>query len=273
MTAIGWDFDATQHAPRQALGAHPVGKFPFRITAIEGKPSKAGDNSNSYIGITFTTPAGTIIKRYNVWNSNQQAVDIAHGELSALSYATGRLRWSLRDEGRALLGGEGMIEVAPQIDKGSGQPNAMGYVEVKKVFDIHGNDPVAPGGALAPAPQQGYQQPVQPQAAPNQWSGAPATSGYMAPAQPQQQTSYAVDNGPGAPAPQGWQGGAPPPATPVPSQSPYPSQPGASGWGGPPAQQQPVPPQPPAQHPTAPQPNWQQQAAPQGGTPNWQQPR
>ncbi len=256
MTQIAYDFDATQYAPRQTLGSHPVGKFPASITGVEGKPAKDGAGGNGYIAVTFTTQAGSIIKRYNVWNTNQQAVDIAHGELSALSHATRVFRWSLRDGGKALIGAQCQIEVGPQIDKLTGQPNAQGYVEVKKVFDAQGNDPTQP---LNQQPQQQLSSQGPPNMTPQQYAPQSQQPGYT-PSQGQQ-SPYPVDNVPMPGSAGQQQPFGQPPATPVPGQGfPQPGGGAPNPWGGQPQ---------PAQQQGAP--NWQQQ--PQGGAPAWSQPR
>ncbi len=133
-------FDATQHQPRQGGQAHPVGKFPFTITNTEIVPTKDG-NGGMFV-ITFTSPSGEIVNRYNLWNNSAKAVEIAHGQLSALCHATGVFRLNFDNAGAELRGARGMMEIGYQ--KGS-EPTAEnpsgGYVELKKVFDANGNEP------------------------------------------------------------------------------------------------------------------------------------
>ena len=149
-------FDANQFEPKQSAGTnHPVGRFPFDITdtSIEENKNKDG----GFFMVEFTTPAGVAVMRYNMWNKSEQAVNIAQGQLSALCRAVGRFQVRWEDQGAALRGAKGMIEVGFQ--KGQ-EPNAErpngGYTEIKKVLDSAGNDPA---GGNNPVPQTQQQQP------------------------------------------------------------------------------------------------------------------
>lgn len=147
------DFDATQVAPKQGGGAHPVGnKYPFKITSTKVTPTK--DNSGGMFEVEFTSPSGSIIERYNLWNSNEQTRNIAKQELSALCHATGIFKLNFRDDGKALLNGQGLMDIGfqkghePSTEKPEG-----GYVELKKVYDVNGNEP-----GKTPMNQQSQQQ-------------------------------------------------------------------------------------------------------------------
>ncbi|HYT42025.1 MAG TPA: hypothetical protein VEP90_06745, partial [Methylomirabilota bacterium] len=62
-------FDARSITPQQGGGAHPVGnKFPFEITHTEVKPTKEG--KGGLFEVELTSPAGSIVERYNLWNEN-----------------------------------------------------------------------------------------------------------------------------------------------------------------------------------------------------------
>lgn len=157
-------FDASQFVPKQGGGAHPVGKgFDATISNTSIEPTKAGDGGMFIV--EFSTPAGRINSRYNLWNKNEKAVQIAHGELSALCHATGVFRLDFQNDGAALRNARCKIDVGLQNEA---EPD--GYVEVKKVMDANGNEP-GRGPGIPP------QQPAQ--AAPAQSWGNPA------PAQPQ----------------------------------------------------------------------------------------
>lgn len=178
MTGPTGSFDANQYEPQQTAGSkHPLGSFPFQISNTSIQESK--DKTSGMFVIEFTSPAGTIEKRYNLWHENPQTVEIAQKQLSALCHATGVYRLDWQNQGAALRGARGTMEVGDQIDKQTKQPN--GYVEVKKVFDVQGNEPGKPQQASPQTQQQpagngSWQQPAQPQAnapanqAPQGWS-------------------------------------------------------------------------------------------------------
>lgn len=239
MTAVQGSFDARQYQPQQGTPAHPPGMFEAQISNTEIKPTSAG--TGGMFAVEFTTPAGRITRNYNLWNPSPQAVEIANKELSALCHATGVYNLDWTNEGAAMRNARCRIEVAPQTKNPE-------YMEIKRVFDMQGNEPGRPAqqqpqGGAAWGGQQG--------------GGLPNTApqGINAPqAAPLQQGA----NG-------GWQ---------QPQQTnTQPNQPPA--WGG--AQQQQQPPQqnqqPPQQNAA---PGWQQNNQPQNGAPNqppWGAPR
>lgn len=148
-------FNANQFEPKQSGGTnHPVGRFPFTVTGTAIKENK--EQTGGFYEVEFTTPAGVAVMRYNMWNKNPQAVDVANGQLSALCHATGRYQLNWQDEGAAMRGAQGMIEVGFQKDQGPSpeRPNG-GYTEIKKVLDTAGNEPGKSGAA--PQPQQNQQ--------------------------------------------------------------------------------------------------------------------
>jgi hypothetical protein len=187
-------WDASQFAPKQIGEGHPVGKFPFQISHTEITPTK--DQTGGMFIVTFKTPAGEIPMRYNLWNQSAKAVEIAHGQLSALCHATGVFRLDWQNDGAALRGAGGMIEVGYQKgEEPSAEKPTGGYTEVKKVYDKNGNEPGKAPQAV-PQPQQGWTKPAEqtPQPQPGQgggWQNAPGAT-----QQPQPQPN---------PAPGGWQ--------------------------------------------------------------------
>src|ERR1019366_457049 len=175
-------FDANQHAPKQLGAIVPPGKWPFQISNTSIVPTKANDGGMFIV--EFDTPQGRIFKRYNLWNQAPKAVEIAHGELSALCHATGIFKVDYANEGAALRGAMGMIEVALQD---SDKPD--GYTEVKRVFDKNGNEPGKAPAAPQMAPQSqgqvGQQQTpqawgatqAQPNPNPQAWAPGPTQAG------------------------------------------------------------------------------------------------
>lgn len=181
-------FDASGIEPLQSGGRHQVGnKFPATVTNTDVKDTK--DNSGKYFEVEFTSPGGTIKGNYNLWNNSPQAVKIAAGQLSALCHATGIFQINMRDGGKNLRGAKCLIDVGfqngqePTAEKPEG-----GYVEIKKVYDINGNEP-GKGGSQShqQQPQQqnwgsgGNQQQPQSQPQGSSWGG------NAQPNQPQQQ--------------------------------------------------------------------------------------
>jgi hypothetical protein len=201
---MNYTFDASQYTPEQSAGAHPIGKFPAAITGTEIRPTYKNDGG--MFCVEFSTEAGRITMRYNLWNQNQKAVDIAHKQLSALSHATGVFRINMQDEGAALRGARCIIEVAKQAE---GE-----YIEVKRVFDANGNEPgraPIPAPTTAPFPPQAAPQAApQPIAAPPQpaqpaWGAQPTAASTAGP-----NTAPAWGGTPTQPAPQPPQAAAPP---------------------------------------------------------------
>ncbi|WCF59032.1 hypothetical protein UFRH5_25 [Pseudomonas phage UF_RH5] len=238
-------FNAQQYDPTQGVGSLPIGKHPVIIESSEVKANKANDGG--YLQLNLRIIDGpqqgtTGAYRLNLYHSNQQTVEIAHRQLSAICHVIGVFQVT---DSSQLHNLPFLIEVGPQ-------KNDPQYTEVKKVFDMNGNEP-GKAGAGAPAAQPQQQQP---QGQPNgAWGGAPQ-------GQPQQPAGGAAWGGQQQPAqqpaqqPQGaaWGG--------QPAQNPAP-QGGQPAWGGQPAQQ-------PAQQQPAQGGGWQQGGAPAGAAP-WSQ--
>lgn len=181
------------------MGGHPVGMFDFQITNTHLAETK--DKTGAMLVIEFSSPLGRIEKRYNVINPSPQAVEIANKELSALGHAINIFAVAypknpdgspvMEMAGHTLRGGRGRMEVAyqkgqePTAEKPSG-----GYVEVRKVFDVNGNEPGK--ASAAPQPQQqggGWNNNNQPapqqqaNPAPQQgWSNGPSATPQQQPA-------------------------------------------------------------------------------------------
>lgn len=223
-------FNANQFEPNQGGGGGhpPAQKAPFRITntAIKENSSKDG----GFFEVEFTSPMGSLIQRYNIWNKTPKAVEIAHGQLSALCRAVNIYQIDWSNEGAALRGAQGLMDVGYQKgeEPSPDNPNAKGYTELKRVYDMAGNDPSKPASAQQPqqgGQPQGQQQPMtqqpgggwgqpnggqpqqsQPQqnAAPGGWQGQGGTA-QQQPNQPQQNGGQAWQPGNGGNA-----GGSPP---------------------------------------------------------------
>lgn len=188
-------FNSNQFEPNQGGGAShpPAQKVPFTITNTAIVENKAKDGGMFVVDLT--SPLGTQIHRYNIWNKEPKAVEIAHGQLSALCRATGRFQIDWANEGAALRGAQGLMDIGYQ--KGE-EPTAEkpqgGYTELKRVYDLAGNDPAKPGQAAQAQPQAQQQTPQAQQNGPapmvNQggsWGPQPTQQQQPAQQQPQQQ--------------------------------------------------------------------------------------
>jgi len=180
-------FNAQQYQPNQGMSGHPpASKAQATITgtAIKENASKDG----GFFEVEFTTPMGTQIHRYNVWNKTPKAVEIAHGQLSALCHATQRFQIDWTNEGAALRGAQCLIDVGYQKgEEPTPEKPAGGYTELKKVYDLGGNEP-GKASQVQAQPQQQVQPQVQPMVA--QQNGAwPQAGGQpqVTQQQPQQQ--------------------------------------------------------------------------------------
>lgn len=237
-------FNAQQYDPTQGVGGLPIGKHPVVVDSSEVKPNK--ENNGGYLQLNLKIidgpQTGTVgAYRLNLYHSNQQTVEIAHKQLSAVCHVTGV--FMLQDSAQ-LHNIPFIVEVGPQ-------KNDPQYTEVKKVFDINGNEPGKAGQGQAPA---------QPAAA------APQGFGQQQPQQPAQQQAPAAWGAPQGQqaAPQQPQGNAPAWGQ-APAQQPAQAPAAAPAWGN----QQQAPAQ--QQAPQQPAAGWQQGAAPAGANPPWGQ--
>jgi hypothetical protein len=171
-------FDATTIDPTQGGGQFPVGRHPVVAISQEIKATSSNDGGMLvFVLRAIDGPAKDSegVYRLNLYNSNPKAVEIAFKQLSALCHVTGKFRITDPSE---LLNIPFVIDV--QLQKGE---NPNGYTEVRKVFDMHGNEP---GKAPTHSPQPAGQ-PAQPAAA-LAWAGQPgAPVQQQAPAPVQQQ--------------------------------------------------------------------------------------
>ena len=154
-------FNANNFDPTQGVGGLPIGRHPVIVDSSEVKANKANDGGYLQLNLKVIDgpQAGTVgAYRLNLYHSNPQTVELANRQLSAISHVTGV--FMIQDSAQ-LHNIPFVIEVGPQKD--------AQYTEVKKVFDINGNEPGKPaqgGGAAQPqnngawGGQQG-QQPAQ----------------------------------------------------------------------------------------------------------------
>ena len=147
---VNWQFNSNQYEPNQGMAAHPPAqKAPFTITETAIVETK--DKTGAMLVVTLTSPMGAIMQRYNIHNANPKAVEIAYGQLSALCRATGIYQIDGNNECAALRGGKGLMDIGYQKgeEPDPAFPDRKGYTELKKVYDINGNEP----GKTAAQPQ------------------------------------------------------------------------------------------------------------------------
>lgn len=186
-------FNANQYEPKQSGGGHPPAlKIPFTITNTGIKENASKDGG--FFEVEFTSQLGSIIHRYNVWNKSPKAVEISYGQLSALCRAVNIYQLDWQNEGAALRGGKGLMDVGYQKgeEPSPENPDAKGYTELKRVYDMAGNEPGKAPAQQQPQTMQPQQQQPQPGPAPMQQQ--PGGGWGQQPSQPQQQAPQQQPN-------------------------------------------------------------------------------
>lgn len=133
-------FDARNVDPTQGVGGLPIGRHPVQIIKSEVKPTKDGSSGYAQFDLSVLDgPSKGAVGAYrlNLYHDNPQTVEIAHKQLSALCHVTGV--YQIQDT--AQLHGVPFVVVGLQKE-----PNLNKYTEVKRVFDINGNEPGQGGG-------------------------------------------------------------------------------------------------------------------------------
>jgi hypothetical protein len=126
------NFNAANIEPAAPISALPPGRYPVAISKTEMKDTKAG--TGQYLQIELTITSGTAANRklwarLNLVNQNQQAVDIAYRELSAICHAVGVMQVADSDE---LLGREMMVDVGIEKNGQTGEDTnrVKGYAAI-----------------------------------------------------------------------------------------------------------------------------------------------
>lgn len=97
MTQLGHTFDATAVEPNQPFEVIPAGKYKVQIVASEIRATKNGEGQYLWMELEIIDgeyQGRKLWDRLNLWNNNQQAVDIAQRTLSAICHAVGELHVS-----------------------------------------------------------------------------------------------------------------------------------------------------------------------------------
>lgn len=148
-------FNPTQFDPTQGSSSLPVGKHKVIVKSSEVKPT--ADGSNGYLQLNLEIIEGQYqglegAYRLNLYHQSKQTSEIAHRQLSAVCHAIGLL--SVITDSAQLHNVPFIVEVA--LQKGEAG-NEKGYTEVKKVYDVNGNEPKAGGNNVQNAVSQASQ--------------------------------------------------------------------------------------------------------------------
>ena len=209
MANLGMNFDANKYEPQGVGGGQlPVSDkngWPVVISDSEMKENTA--KTGGYLELTLTVIEGEHAGqsgsyRLNLFHSNEQTVNIAYKQMSAICHVTGvfNVSDSAQLHNKPFRAVVGLQKVKPgEEDKG--------YTEIKGVLDINGNQPGKTGTAAPSAPPAPPQPPAPPAAA--------APPAWTPPAPPEQPTA--------APAPPAW--GQPAGATAAPAPPPWATKP------------------------------------------------
>jgi hypothetical protein len=217
------NFNAGQHQARVAGGGNPVipaGKYPAILGTTEGKPTSKNDGGYMIEATFFVTDGEQrgrkIINRYNIQNQNPTTVEMAFGELAALSLAVGVPGWSDTNQlcNRPLILDVSLEESGPWRDRqgverpGGKQNRIVGY------YTAQGVDATTLQAGNVAAPAQAPTGPLMPPSAAPPWAAGvqaqvPVAAGVPASA-PASMPGY-------APAPAAM--GAPPPWQQQPQQN------------------------------------------------------
>lgn len=196
---VAYAFNAQQYTPSTGGGGSVLetGRYVVQITASEFKQTKRRDGNMlvlSYSVMSGNDAGKRVLDRLNLDNPNPEAVKIAHEQLSAIAYCTGRVQFNDTQELHGIPMQIDVEKVARQDDPTRFSNNIIGY------YDANGNPPggqAAPGGGQPPQPaQQPAQQPqgnVQPPAGNVPWqqpAAQPAQQGAVAPPPQQQQQPW-----------------------------------------------------------------------------------
>lgn len=138
------NFNARSVVPAQALDPLPSAWYPCVIHATEVKPTTKGDGS--YLEVQSKVQSGPhagriIFDNLNLVNSNQQTVDIAYKQLSAICHAVGVMDVSDSSQ----------LHNRPLEVKVGLQAATDEFAARNKVTGYRALGAAAPGGAAAPA--------------------------------------------------------------------------------------------------------------------------
>ncbi len=147
-------FDANQHEPSQEYTVLPEGEYLSIMTDSEFKDTSK-NNGDQYLKLKFEVVDGehkgkTVYSNLNLKNQNQQAVQIAQGELSAICRAVGIMRPKDSSElhGKPLVL---KVIVEPRNDKPGAFSNKVKAYKVVGAVGAAPSAPATPAQGVLPA--------------------------------------------------------------------------------------------------------------------------
>lgn len=188
-TAYDGVFDASLYEPVSGGSRTivPEGWYYATVTSTSRKVTKAGDGGYLELGVALVgvegataNVTGELPQRLNLWSSNEQAQQIAHGQLSAICHIVGLRTLNLANEARDLIGKRYRLFVKVKESQstrvGASTSDTFKSNEAGAIADLDGNPPSrATPQQQATAAPQGWSAPASQQNQPNQGpSGAAA---------------------------------------------------------------------------------------------------
>jgi uncharacterized protein DUF669 len=162
---VAYHFNANQYQPQYGgAGGLPPGKFKGVIANHTAETTQ--DNQGGYIALHLTPIEGSLqgqvqVDRLNLHNKSAKAVEIANKQLSAYCHVLGKFQF---DDFSELHNIPFIFEIGWQKGEEPSETKPQGgYTEVKRIFDINGNEPGKAGSGPAPQQQQGFAPPPPPQ--------------------------------------------------------------------------------------------------------------
>lgn len=131
-------FNAHGIDPSQGVGQLPIGRHLVEVIRTEIKANSA--NTGGYLMFILSIVDGQNAglegpHRFNLYNASEEAKNIAQRQFSAVCHVTGIMEVQDSDQ---FLGARYFVEVG--LQKGE-EAKEKGYTEIKKVYDINGNEP------------------------------------------------------------------------------------------------------------------------------------
>ena len=143
------NYDASNGETMRSGDCLPAGEYIACIVKSEKRDAK--NRGNAYINLEFEVQDGDCRGRHfwtmlNLWNDNQQAVDIAQRELNSICHAIGRLRINDTEE---LHGIPMRVKLGIKEDKQYGPKNVVkGYSSLNSAPASHHASAHNAGGGI-----------------------------------------------------------------------------------------------------------------------------